>query len=98
MRREPSARHGAAISEICQQILGFLADHPEAQDTAEGITAWWLLERDLERERGTVEEALSRLVDRGLLVEKRGADGRTRFPLAPDRRQEVSRLANGGGR
>jgi len=30
-----------------REILAYLADHPDAQDTLAGIFEWWLLERKI---------------------------------------------------
>jgi len=58
------------------QIARYLAQHPDAKDSFEGITDWWLLE---EQERPTameVKAALDDLVSRGLVIAERGPDGR----------------------
>ena len=56
-------------SEIASEILAYLAEHPDAQDTLDGIAQWWLVERKIRCQTSAVEEALADLVAKGLLVE-----------------------------
>ena len=61
-------------AQIGFQILAYLAEHPEAQDTLEGIVEWWLLERQIKFQSDRVQAALSELVSQGLILEKKGPD------------------------
>jgi DNA-binding transcriptional regulator PaaX len=67
------------IAEISQEILEYLRKHPDASDTLEGITEWWLLSQRIHYERKKVREAVSKLVDQGFLVEIKGKDSRVRY-------------------
>jgi hypothetical protein len=29
--------------EVAEAILGYLAQHPQAMDTADGIAQWWIM-------------------------------------------------------
>lgn len=70
---------------IEREILGYLSNHPAAQDTVEGIAEWWLLERWIRREAGQVEVALEHLVARGKIAKRTGPDGRAHYRLnVPD--------------
>ena len=66
---------------IANEILAYLVKHPEAQDTLEGITEWWLLEQQIQYAVAEVDGALNKLVAGGLLVTRRCADGRTYYGL-----------------
>ena len=66
-------------SRIAYDILAYLAEHPEAQDTLEGIVEWWLLEQRIKRETANVKEALADLVAKGLVLERKGKDGRSHY-------------------
>ena len=84
------------MHELSLQILAYLADNPEANDTVEGIAQWWLLEQRLDEQPTRVEKALAELAGAGLVCASRGADGRTRYRLAPDREPEIRVLLSGG--
>ena len=58
------------IAEIAEAVLDYLKERPEAADTAEGITQWWLHDKyPLAR----VKEALEELFSQELLsVVQRG--------------------------
>lgn len=75
-----------------QEILAYLNEHPDAQDTVEGIVEWWLLERDIKRQTLEVREALRRLVGEGFIVERAGRDGRSHYRINSARRGEIEVL------
>ncbi len=78
--------------ELSLQILSYLADNPEANDTVEGIEQWWLLEQRIHEQRARVEKALSELSAVGLVSASRGVDGRARYRLAAGREPEIREL------
>jgi hypothetical protein len=82
-RQQESDRDG--FDNLCREILRYLADHPRARDTLEGILEWWLLERDIRRESSRVEQALTHLVDCNEIVVSQGPDGRRHYTLNPAR-------------
>jgi hypothetical protein len=49
-------------------LLGYLYIYPEAKDTAEGITNWWLRACEVMVNKTDVEEALNELVMSGWLT------------------------------
>ena len=55
--------------EIASEILAYLTEHPNAQDTLDGVAQWWLLERKIRCQTKAVEAALAELVSKGLLAE-----------------------------
>lgn len=57
-----------AIQGLVRQIESYLGEHPEAADTAEGISRWWMKHAASSVERTLVEAALEELVQRGVLV------------------------------
>ena len=61
---------------IENEILGYLAENPDAEDTAEGIVQWWLLEQRIQSSTTEVKAALDDLVARNQVVVRRGPDGR----------------------
>ncbi len=73
--------HGS--DPLADEILRYLVEHPEAQDTVEGIADWWLTERRVRQAIADVEAALGRLVDQGLVdvVMREGGARRYRSKL-----------------
>ncbi len=49
-------------------LLGYLYTHPDAKDTTEGITDWWLRVRGVMVNEVGVKEALNELVMSGWLI------------------------------
>jgi hypothetical protein len=87
---------GTPGRRIADEILAYLVEHPEAQDTVEGITEWWLLEQRIRGAVAEVEGALHDLVANDLLVARRCPDGRTYYGLNRAREREIRRhLRNG---
>lgn len=80
------------MQETARRILEYLADNPDANDTSEGITQWWLLERQIRECQAEVERSLGELVAEGLVIAHRSAGARTRYRLSPDRVAEIERL------
>jgi hypothetical protein len=51
-------------SRIAGEILAYLEQHPEAEDTEEGIAKWWLLKVGINREIDGIRDALEDLEGR----------------------------------
>ena len=79
-------------SQIGNEILAYLVDHPNARDTLEGILEWWLLERQIKFQTARVKEALSDLVDKELLLERRGANSHIHYQLNLTKYNEIQGL------
>ena len=78
--------------ELAHEILQYLIDNPNAQDTVEGITTWWILVRTIRRQTILVREALAMLVEDGLVIAQEGSDSRTYYKLNPRRRKKIVSL------
>jgi hypothetical protein len=76
---------------IADEILAYLVKHPEAQDTLEGITEWWLLEQRIRSAVAEVDGALHNLVADDLLVSRQCADGRTYYGLNRAKERQIRR-------
>ncbi len=72
-------------SPLAAEILSYLKDHPDAQDTKEGIVEWWLLHQRAE----SVDSALTELVDQHFLVQFKGADAKMHYRIAPGIRDQL---------
>ena len=64
----------ADADEVTGLLRRYLLAHPEAQDTAEGISRCWLPPAAAGKSAG-IQAALAALVAEGLLVEQRGPSG-----------------------
>lgn len=73
------------VSRIVFEILSYLSDHPDANDTIEGIAQWWLLEQQVKQQVPLIEKALAELVDKGFVFQQGGSNGRRRYRI--NRRQ-----------
>jgi hypothetical protein len=79
-------------SQIGNKILAYLIENPRAQDTLEGIVDWWLLEREIRFETARVKEALSDLVARGLILEKKGSSSQIHYRVNQSKYEEIKEL------
>ena len=65
---------------LSHYILDYLAEHPQAMDTLEGIAEWWVMREQVRVDVRLLEHVLRRLTDEGLLEENHsGAE--VRFSL-----------------
>ncbi|MGE3510836.1 MAG: hypothetical protein AB7N65_18335 [Vicinamibacterales bacterium] len=71
---------------IADAITTYLRAHPQAADGVEGIRQWWLPPTLAVRSAALVEEALERLIARGVVVRQRMPDGTVLY-----RRAEAAR-------
>jgi hypothetical protein len=78
--------------QLAHEILQYLIDNPNAQDTVEGITTWWILVRTIKHQTALVKEALSMLVADGLVIAHEGSDSRTYYKLNLRRRKKIISL------
>jgi hypothetical protein len=75
--------------EIAREILAYLVDHPDAQDTLEGVVQWWLLERKIKYWTKMVKQTLAELVAKGFILEHRGEDAQIRYRLNTDKHERI---------
>jgi hypothetical protein len=66
----------AEVEGITRELEQYVAMHPTAADTAEGIARWWL-DRAEQPSLSRVEVALTALVARGLLARASLPDGKS---------------------
>lgn len=76
-------------SKISRDVLAYLVDHQDAQDTLEGIVEWWLVEQKIKQQTATVREALRELVKKKYLLELRGVGSRTRYRINQLKSKEI---------
>jgi hypothetical protein len=65
------------------EILDYLASHPDAQDTIDGILHWWVLDAHVRKWTPKIAETVAQLVERGFLEEKQSSDGKIFYHISP---------------
>jgi hypothetical protein len=66
--------------EIVEAILAYLAEHPQAMDTVEGIAQWWIMRQQIRVDVTRLMRVLRGMADSGLL-EELGAGEQRRYRL-----------------
>ena len=79
-------------SPTAYDILAYLAEHPDAEDTLEGIMQWWLLEQRIKHWTAEAQGALDELVAEGFVLERRDSDGRAHYRLNRRKAKNVDAL------
>lgn len=67
-------------TELARAVLGYLAEHPDAMDTPEGITEWWLMRQHVRVQVEAVEQVLRELAESGV-IEQIGTGEQRRYRL-----------------
>ena len=81
---------------IASDILAYLVERQQAQDTLEGIVQWWLMEQRIKQAISDVKSALDELVREGLVLELEGADGQARYSVNLEKIAQIrARLKQG---
>ena len=66
--------------EVAQSILAYLAEHPQAMDSVEGIAQWWIMRQQIRVNVMKLTQVLRQLVESGL-VEEIGEGEQRRYRL-----------------
>ena len=66
------------VRALTRMLSCYLRDNPQASDTAQGISSWWL-RLDWQVHEFAVCSVLARLVKAGLVEGVKGPDGRVRY-------------------
>ena len=56
------------VMAVAREIEHYLAAHPRAADSLEGITRWWLMRQRIHYELSLVEAALRHLCRKGVVA------------------------------
>ena len=70
-----NTHYETTITDVAQEILDYLRAHPGAADTLDGVVQWWLQHQRYLHGLEAVKKALDLLIERGMVVYRRGADG-----------------------
>jgi DNA-binding PadR family transcriptional regulator len=86
-------------SHLTDDVLSYLVEHQDAQDTLEGIVEWWLVERRIVEQTSTIKEVLDEMVADGLVRARRAHDARTLYSINREKIEEIAaRLKSQPGR
>jgi len=55
--------------EVAEAILAYLAEHPQAMDSMEGIAEWWLMRQHIRVTVIMLARVLRRLTEQGVVEE-----------------------------
>jgi hypothetical protein len=65
------------------EILDYLARHPDARDTIDGILHWWVLDSCIRQWAPKIAATLQQLIKGGFLEQQPSADGRIFYRISP---------------
>jgi hypothetical protein len=68
--------HDGRLPSFAREILRYLREHAEAQDTVEGIMGWWISERTIKQWLPHVRKSFAALVACSYLERRTAVDGR----------------------
>ena len=79
-------------AQLAHDVLAYMVEHREAQDTLEGIVEWWLMQQEIERQIADVQDVLTDLVAKDLVVQQQGPDSRIHYRINHRRENEILTL------
>ena len=74
-RAEGMVHAPSKISDIAAEISRYLANHPNATDSLDGVQRWWLVRGAVEAPSVSVQQALEFLIQEGSVTKKVLPDG-----------------------
>lgn len=86
MKRADEDDSADRLRDVQREILSYLMRHPEAKDTLEGITQWWLA---ADSAAAAVDRALEGLVEKGWVAVWNVGARRRVYGLERERRGEI---------
>lgn len=87
---DPANLPSAEETRLARSILDYLIRHPEAKDTREGISTWWLQGQGIEHSAHELSNVLELLVACGFVVESRGPDSRPYYKINQQRFRDIA--------
>ena len=91
---------GASYGTMCRigkaqlehDVLTYMVEHKDAQDTLEGIVEWWLMQQEIEHQLTEIQELLNELVDKDFVIRQKGLDSRFHYRVNRNRETEILAL------
>lgn len=71
------------VKSIAAEIMMYLQQRPMASDTLDGIAHWWLVQQEIEKNIGQVEQALEQLTVEGKVSRKMNTGSKVIYSLNP---------------
>ena len=68
-------------SNIQNELMDYIQQHPNAADTAEGIRQWWLIKRVSDYNQDMIQLSLDQLVESHSLRKIKGGNGKEIYSL-----------------
>jgi len=73
----------SSLHSPAPEILDYLARHPDAQDTIDGILHWWVLDTCIRKWAPKIAETVAQLVEQGFLEQSQSSDGKIFYHVSP---------------
>ena len=83
-------------SQIIRAILDYLLKNPHAQDTLPGIAQWWLPQQQIKTNDATLNEVLTELVARELILQSKGKDSQLHYSVNKRKLRQIAVLLKHG--
>ena len=71
------------VKSIAAEIMAYLNRRPMASDSLDGITHWWLVQQEIEKNINLVEQALEHLANEGKITKKVNINSDAIYSLNP---------------
>ena len=71
------------------EVLQYLINHEQVDDTVEGIVAWWLPEQRIQSAISEVEAALRELAAGKFVIARKSPDGRLHYRMNPKMQEAI---------
>lgn len=79
----------AERNQVIRKILRYLIEHPDVQDTLEGIVQWWILEERLKDSLDNVRQTMLVLEEMEFVMSHQAGDGRVHYMLNREKLAEI---------
>ena len=63
------------VAAVAEEIRRYLASHPDAADSAEGVLDWWMMRQRDKQSAQVVDEAMQWLLEQGAVTRRVMPDG-----------------------
>ena len=73
-----------SLPSPAREILDYLARHPDAQDTIDGILHWWVHDAYIQKWAPKIAETVAQLVEQGFLEQSQSADCNVFYRASPN--------------